>query len=185
MPSLSPRSTAYSLSNVNLGEDIDLVVGVTAAALTGDQLFKAAGSKEHKAAHLVKAGLGAVVTVGALRMMAREHSEKIKHDEHDKARRHPDDESRHHHPTIIKERPRGKTLSNGHGEHHSHDDEKREVRVIRERLERDRAEIHDPRNSAPELSAGRQSIEIHPHHDRSGGHHHRHRSHSPSPHGRR
>jgi hypothetical protein len=64
------------IPSISLGEPIDIVLGLTAAALTGDQLLKARSSHEHKTAHLAKAGIGAAVTVGALAMLRADHNDK-------------------------------------------------------------------------------------------------------------
>jgi hypothetical protein len=61
------------------GEEIDFVVGLTATALTADQVLKMRASKHHKAMHLVKAGLGAAAATTAFTMMAREHEAEKKH----------------------------------------------------------------------------------------------------------
>ncbi|KAK0725887.1 hypothetical protein B0H67DRAFT_449941, partial [Lasiosphaeris hirsuta] len=66
--------------NVNLGEDVELVVGITAAALTADQLYKLVNTKKHKTMHLVKAGLGAAVAGTSFAMMVQEHHNHEKKD---------------------------------------------------------------------------------------------------------
>ncbi|KAK4169785.1 hypothetical protein QBC43DRAFT_306684 [Cladorrhinum sp. PSN259] len=73
----------------NLGEDIDLVVGVTATALAADQLIKLKESKKHKAMHLAKAGLSTAAAATAFTMMRREHRERIENDKkrHDRTQR--------------------------------------------------------------------------------------------------
>ncbi|KAK3331464.1 hypothetical protein B0H66DRAFT_97834 [Apodospora peruviana] len=72
-----PRALINDMAKkVDFGEDIDFVVGVTATALTADQLLKtSACHKEHKVMHLAKAGLGAAVAATAFTMMSREHNE--------------------------------------------------------------------------------------------------------------
>ncbi|KAK5651803.1 hypothetical protein OQA88_11670 [Cercophora sp. LCS_1] len=76
----SPRGLIGDITkDINLGEEIDLVVGVTATALAADQALKMSKSKDHKAAHFAKASLGAAVATTAFTMMAREHREKKKH----------------------------------------------------------------------------------------------------------
>lgn len=72
-------------NKVDLGEDIDFVVGLTASALTADQAIKLATSKDHRTMHLAKAGLAAAVAATAFTMMAREHRE---HREHRSAANH-------------------------------------------------------------------------------------------------
>jgi hypothetical protein len=71
-----------AVPSISLGEPIDIVLGLTAAALTGDQLLKARNSHEHKTAHLAKAGLGAAVTVGALAMLRADHNDRSHHHRH-------------------------------------------------------------------------------------------------------
>ncbi|OIW31429.1 hypothetical protein CONLIGDRAFT_631371 [Coniochaeta ligniaria NRRL 30616] len=71
------KSTTILPSNkdITLGEDIDMAVALTAAALTADQLWKVAGSKKHKVSHLAKAGVGAAVTAAAIDMYQRDAEE--------------------------------------------------------------------------------------------------------------
>lgn len=77
--------------NINLGEDIDLVVGLTATALTADQVLKLKDSKKHKAMHLAKASLSAAAAATAFTMMKREHNERVGRE---RTRRRPESESR-------------------------------------------------------------------------------------------
>lgn len=77
--SASASSSKGFARDVKFGQDIDLVAGLTAAALTADQLTKVADSKDHKTEHLALAGLGAAATVGALEMFWREHQESKRH----------------------------------------------------------------------------------------------------------
>ncbi|KAK3364589.1 hypothetical protein B0T25DRAFT_69632 [Lasiosphaeria hispida] len=74
----SPGLIGDLTQNANLGEDIELVVGVTAAALTADQLYKLMMTKKHKTMHLVKAGLSATVAGASFAMMLQEHHEHEK-----------------------------------------------------------------------------------------------------------
>ncbi|KAL1873994.1 hypothetical protein VTK73DRAFT_645 [Phialemonium thermophilum] len=71
----SPRKLGNALSKFDLGEDIDFVVGITAAALTADQLIKATHSKRHKTSHFAKASLSAAVAFGAFKMYQRDRDE--------------------------------------------------------------------------------------------------------------
>lgn len=96
-PPKSPKTSEGFVNDVDFGAGIDLVAGLTAAALTADQLGKVAHSKKHKAEHLAKAGLGVVVTLGALEMFRREH-----------------EEGKHHHD--------GSDNKSSHGHEHSHND---------------------------------------------------------------
>lgn len=88
---MSPHDQAKShhsfniLDNVSFGEGIDLAVGLTATALTADQLVKLAHTKKHTTQHLVKGGLSAGLATAAFAMLAREHREK--HDEQELQRR--------------------------------------------------------------------------------------------------
>jgi len=76
----SLKGTIDHLTNdAYFGEEIDFVVGLTATALTADQVLKLRSSKHHKAAHLAKAGLGAAVATTAFTLMAREHATEKKH----------------------------------------------------------------------------------------------------------
>ncbi|KAK0748954.1 hypothetical protein B0T18DRAFT_95589 [Schizothecium vesticola] len=64
------------LENVSFGEGIDLAVGLTATALTADQLVKLAHSKKHTTQHLVRGGLTGGLATAAFAMMTREHRDK-------------------------------------------------------------------------------------------------------------
>ncbi|KAK4180457.1 hypothetical protein QBC36DRAFT_320013 [Triangularia setosa] len=64
--------------DINFGENIDLVLGVTATALTADQLLKLKDSKKNKAMHLAKASLSAAAAATAFTMMRREHNERAR-----------------------------------------------------------------------------------------------------------
>ncbi|KAK4445334.1 hypothetical protein QBC34DRAFT_164661 [Podospora aff. communis PSN243] len=79
----SHRSLKSTLDHLThdayFGEEIDFVVGLTATALTADQVLKMRASKHHKAMHLVKAGIGAAAATTAFSLMAREHAAEKKH----------------------------------------------------------------------------------------------------------
>ncbi|KAK0671720.1 hypothetical protein QBC41DRAFT_315408 [Cercophora samala] len=95
-PSLAPKKKKSGIfpdltKSINLGEDIDLVVGLTATALTADQLLKLKDSKKHKAMHLAKAGLSAATAATAFTMMARERNERVGRE---RTRRRSETESR-------------------------------------------------------------------------------------------
>lgn len=81
----SPHSLKGAVDHLtqdaSFGEEIDFVVGLTATALTADQILKLRDSKHHKAMHLAKAGLGAVAATAAFTMMAREHRAEKRHRE--------------------------------------------------------------------------------------------------------
>lgn len=117
-----------TLKDVDFGEGIDLVVGLTATALAADQLLRLKDSKQHKKMHLAKAGLSAAAAAAAFTMLQREHNE-----------RHQNNSSRHHgHHSDYSadsdrqnDRLRSRSTSprsslrdyrpqNGHGHDHSH-----------------------------------------------------------------
>lgn len=85
------RSTP-GIADFSLGEDIDLVIGLTAAALAGNEVVKLAKSHQHQGSHLIKAGLSAAVAASALKMMQREHQ-----DHHEHHHGHGGEYTRHHH----------------------------------------------------------------------------------------
>lgn len=90
------RSTQHSLPHIadfSLGEDVDLVIGLTAAALAGNEVAKLARGHQHQGSHLVKAGLSAAVAASALNMMRREHQDHHRHHNNDRSREH----TRHYH----------------------------------------------------------------------------------------
>ncbi|KAK0702999.1 hypothetical protein B0T26DRAFT_876182 [Lasiosphaeria miniovina] len=90
-PAPSHGFLADVTNKVDLGEDIDFVVGLTASALTADQVLKLATSKDHKTMHLAKAGLAGAVAATAFTMMAREHREHRSAANHGRGRRRPRD----------------------------------------------------------------------------------------------
>lgn len=96
-----PATPPFSLS-----EPVDLIVGITAAALTGNQLLKASSSHDHKTSHLLKAGLGAAVAAGAFTMLRGEH-EKKQND--NRKSRHGNDASRSPSPPLRGDSGRGRT----------------------------------------------------------------------------
>ncbi|KAK3337657.1 hypothetical protein B0T19DRAFT_472518 [Cercophora scortea] len=69
---MAPKDKEHD--HIHFGEDIDFVVGVTATALTADQILKLTTSKKHKIGHLAKAGLGATVAGVAFTLMNHEIS---------------------------------------------------------------------------------------------------------------
>ncbi|KAK1757998.1 hypothetical protein QBC47DRAFT_131873 [Echria macrotheca] len=94
--------------DVNLGEEIDLVVGLAATAVAADQVVKLSKSQKHKAIHLAKAGLGAAVATTAFTMMAREHAEKK--EERKRHKEHQEEEKGTHY------RVRGQQWEHGYAE---------------------------------------------------------------------
>ncbi|KAK1830621.1 hypothetical protein QBC39DRAFT_331428 [Podospora conica] len=81
------RSSLNPLEDVSFGEGIDLAVGLTATALTADQLVKLAHTKKHTTKHLVKGSLSAGLATAAFAMMAREHREKHEKEQQQRRRR--------------------------------------------------------------------------------------------------
>ncbi|KAF4631135.1 hypothetical protein G7Y89_g6999 [Cudoniella acicularis] len=57
--------------DLSITEDAELALGATGAVLAADQLVKTIDSTEHKTSHLVKAGIGAAVAVGAWELLRR------------------------------------------------------------------------------------------------------------------
>ncbi|KAM7219565.1 hypothetical protein V8F06_005120 [Rhypophila decipiens] len=124
----SPRHFIKKLTEkVDFGEDVDFVVGVTATALTADQLIKQTTCKDHKVMHLAKAGLGAAVAATAFTMMSREHNQ----------RKHAEKKNNPHHDHYI-HRARNRSLSRDSSPHRllengHHHEEKEEWAVVRSR----------------------------------------------------
>lgn len=58
----------HFLKDLNFGREVDVVIGITATALTADQFLKAVDSKKHTAAHIVKASLAGAAAFGAFKM---------------------------------------------------------------------------------------------------------------------
>lgn len=128
--------TFNPLEDVSFGEGIDLAVGLTATALTADQLAKLAHTKKHTTQHLVKGGLTAGLATAAFAMMAREHREKHEKQQHKKAQHqrrqslvehphpHPlsdydSDDERDGHPVALA-RPRRSRSSSTHSTYSAH-----------------------------------------------------------------
>ena len=85
-PPPPPRGIRALTKGVDFGEDIDLVAGLTAAALAANQLAAAVRSSSngdgahhhrHRVAHLAKAGLGAAFALVAFEKCRREHEERV------------------------------------------------------------------------------------------------------------
>lgn len=114
-PSRLAQRTFPHIADVSLGEDVDLVIGLTAAALIGNEVAKLAKSHQHQGSHLVKAGLSAVVAAGALKMMQREHQD---HHAHYNGRSR---EYTWHHcsPGILEEDQRHEHRDHGSYTHHN------------------------------------------------------------------
>lgn len=70
--------STHSENDIHWKEDIGIGLTAAAAAATADQLHKAYESRKHKVSHLLKAGLGAIVSLGSLSLAVKEHH---KHEE--------------------------------------------------------------------------------------------------------
>ena len=57
---------------LSFGEDAELAVGATGAVMAIDQIMKSLDSKDHTDSHLVKAGIGAAVALGAYELLKRD-----------------------------------------------------------------------------------------------------------------
>jgi hypothetical protein len=60
---------------MDLGEDIELFASATGAVLAADQIMKSINSEEHAVSHLVKAGIGDAVAIGAYELLLRAQNE--------------------------------------------------------------------------------------------------------------
>jgi len=116
----------HVFDSVDFGEDVDVAVGATAVAFAGDQLVKAVGSK-HQTSHLLKAGVGAVVAVGALAMFRRDHQAKHHGHRHDDQRDHQAPSARESRSEALPSRrrpaiehPERRASHDGHAGSHSH-----------------------------------------------------------------
>src|SRR6266536_4339296 len=58
-----------SENKFDIGSDAELAVGASGAVLAIDQIMKSMDSKEHQTSHLVKAGIGAAVALGAYQLL--------------------------------------------------------------------------------------------------------------------
>lgn len=103
------------IADFSLGEDIDLVIGLTAAALAGNEVVKLAKNHQHQGSHLVKAGLSAAVAASALKMMQREHQ-----DRHAQHHGHSGEHARHHHSRgTLEENERHQYEHHGSSTYHN------------------------------------------------------------------
>lgn len=152
-PSQHPRR--HSLPHIptfNLGEDIDLAIGLTAGALAGNEFLESSQSHDSRASHLLKAGLSAVVAASAFKMLGREHRESGQQSRH------------HHHGDRIKDDDdHSSRHSTRHRVHHHQGERERGENEARDHTHQHRAH-HDDR------------IEDEDEH-RRGHHHHHHHSH--------
>lgn len=121
----SRHSRRHSLPHIptfNLGEDIDLAIGLTASLLAGNEFLESSLSHDggSQASHLLKAGLSAVVAAGAFKIFGREHRENAsdERDHHRGGHTHTSHRHRLHHGGN---RPR---IEDGdehrHEHHHGH-----------------------------------------------------------------
>ncbi|KAK3372732.1 hypothetical protein B0H63DRAFT_302934 [Podospora didyma] len=121
-PHHSPPGLLKDLTkNVDLGEDIDFVIGLTATALTADQVIKLAATKKHKASHLAKASLAAAAAATAFTMMAREHKEHKKAKQHHHLGHHEEEDHRgrqHHRALDWDSASSDSDIERGHSRHH-------------------------------------------------------------------
>ena len=59
---------------LDVGEDAELAVGASGAVIAIDQIMKSLDSKEHQTSHLVKAGIGAAVALGAYSLLQQDEA---------------------------------------------------------------------------------------------------------------
>ncbi len=76
------------LDRIDLGEDIDILLGAAAAAVAGTELFKAASARKHKGRHLVGAAVGAGVALGAYKLYQHDKVEADRVEEAKHTHRH-------------------------------------------------------------------------------------------------
>ncbi|KAE8443048.1 hypothetical protein EG329_002442 [Mollisiaceae sp. DMI_Dod_QoI] len=67
-------------------ENAELAVGATSAIVAADQLLQATDPDEEKTSHLVKAGIGAAIAIGAFELLRRQN-EKDREDRASQGRR--------------------------------------------------------------------------------------------------
>lgn len=70
-------------------EDAEIAAGATGLVIATDQGFKSVEDEKHRLEHIIKAGVGAAVAIGAYEMLRR-----AEHDPKSSAGDHP---NRHHH----------------------------------------------------------------------------------------
>lgn len=138
-PSRPAQRSPPHIADFSLGEDIDLVIGLTAAALAGNEAVKLATSHQHHGSHLMKAGLSAAVAASALKMMQREHQD---HREHHHG--HSGEHTRHHHSRgTLEENER---QHHGHHGHHGSSAYHNEVQHFRENERDSDYSVHNLEN---------------------------------------
>lgn len=77
------NSVLPKIKDISFGEEIDIALAITAAALTADQLWKVVQSKKHKVSHLAKAGISAGLAAAAVDMYQRDaKDEEEEHHKH-------------------------------------------------------------------------------------------------------
>lgn len=120
----SSRPVQHSLPHIadfSLGEDVEFVIGLTAAALAGNEVVKIAQSHQNRGSHLVKAGLSTALAVGSLNMMMLEHR-----DHHENHNGHNRQRPQKQHSRSMFEG--NEHDSHGHSDHHKQDQYSRDVR---------------------------------------------------------
>lgn len=132
-PSRPTQRSLPHIAEFSLGEDVDLVIGLTAAALAGNEVARLAKSHQHQGSHLFKAGLSAAVAAGALKLMQREHQ-----DHHEHRNGHSREHTRHHHSRRMLEE------NEGH-EHESYDSSTRHT-YAQHASDNERHSDHSERN---------------------------------------
>lgn len=144
-PSQPAHRSLPHIADFSLGEDVDLVIGLTAAALAGNEVARLAKSHQHQGSHLVKAGLSAAVAATALKMMQREHQDnRDHHGHHDgRSREHP---GHHHSRGTLEENEHHHHKHHGSSGHHN--------------------EAQHPRDNERHSDYSVHNIENHTHHNR-------------------
>lgn len=159
----SPQPLLHSLPHMadfSLGEDIDLVIGLTAAALAGNEIVKVAQSHQHHGSHLVKAGLSAALAAGALKMLQREHRDNQKH-HNNRSREH----TQYHHSRSTLEgnerhQHQSKSSTGHHNQTQSSRDEERHYDYHHERHldQREYQPHHHRRHSSDSMGTSRSLL---------------------------
>lgn len=132
-PSRPTQRSLPHIADFSLGEDVDLVIGLTAAALAGNEVARLAKSHQHQGSHLFKAGLSAAVAASALKLMQREHQ-----DHHEHRNGHSREHTRHHHS-------RGMLEENG-GYQHENDGSSTHYNYVQHACNNERHSDHSERN---------------------------------------
>ncbi len=67
------RTARKDIMSNHFSENAELAVGATSAIVAADQLLQATDPDEDKASHLVKAGIGAAIAIGAFELLRRQN----------------------------------------------------------------------------------------------------------------